>query len=58
MSNIVRFPGVPLVRVMKVSNGWQVQEREDTDNEGWTDVGEVFPSKEEAIDEAPFLCGF
>lgn len=58
MSNIVRFHGVPLVRVKKVSTGWQVQEREDEDVEDWKDVGEVFPSKDEAIDEAPFLCGF
>lgn len=59
----VEFCGVPLVRILRFKGGWQVQTRssEDSeDSEDWTDInpGGFFRSRDKAIDEAPYLCGF
>ena len=63
MSEIIKqkplmFAGVPLVRVVKIGHRWQVQERTSEDTEDWTDIGPTFATSDEALDEAPVLCGF
>ena len=63
MSEIIKqkplmFAGVPLVRVVKIGHQWQVQERTSEDTEDWTDIGPTFATSDEALDEAPVLCGF
>lgn len=53
------FCGVPLVSILKVANGWQVQQRDDEESQAWVDVPKgLFKSKKEAEEKAPYLCEF
>jgi hypothetical protein len=58
MKNTVYFCGVPLVRVKKEQKNWFVQMREDENSSDWKNIGEPFSTKEQAIEEAPYLCEF
>lgn len=58
MKNIVEITGVPLVRVAKINKLWYVQQRENESTEDWLVMSEPFQTKDEALDEAPVLCGF
>ncbi len=58
MKNVFMFTGIPLVRILKQFGKFQVQMRDNEESDIWNNVGESFATKDEAINEAPFLCGF
>lgn len=58
MKNTIYFCGVPLVRVKMEKKEWFIQMREDENSSCWKNIGDSFATKEQAIEEAPYLCEF
>lgn len=55
----VLYGGVPTVGLIRKNKGWQVQSRPSEGSTAWVDVeGGWFPTRDEAEEQAPYLCGF
>lgn len=55
----ITFCGVPMVRLLPIRGGWQVQQRSSDTSDDWQDVADGwFKTRAQAEEEAPNLCHF